>query len=951
MFLEPDPRPAKNTMSSGFFSSQTPVASPRDARSAKRKPLHERTKSQNNQQNPKSSPEKPTVRLVKPSPVPDSPSTKTIVSGDDNGQENKDTIQEKPLRWPQLGDVEKDASVSDPGFGASKQEFGVSGVPTPTNGLRRDERPANTAPPQDDASRFQRKAPWHRRSLSSGNYSESSTLKESEKSFTQRSDRSQRLSDGTTLRDTPTPSERETRAHADEEEDEEDLSLLPPQGLDALPETSPERSTIRAISSSPTSDSRPDSAPSDSSSSTRPRSLPSGSDQPTAISRANSRRTISVDSIHPLPQQFHIRSAGVSPSSFHQSQESFTQSDATPIPASSPNFIAYSPESLRPHSRSNPLRYTASIESIPARLQYPSVVRPPTGQSLATSSSWESSNDTVPPLQVARKRLRRKAGSDSLGAHTSSWNASNSRMLESEEVDTYPYPRQPFNRHLSTIASESDRPSRTTSQQLSQFSIGSGVWTLDDVTIVSASRSTRRRQSGRTQLSLSEPASPIRPTSSLAEEEVGDMTLGIFREESAKPQPLFRANPTMMMVPGRSGERQLPPIPPMPANRESEEHIDTLFPLQSPPLRQTRSGYSLRNRSNSVPSTRHSRQVSQISSVDSDRWSQNGSIVFPTWAKRFYSGNAALSSKVSLNSLSTAGTRPPTRAIDDNLWYERTLPSRTGTGYSHLEVESSTSSAFLPSIFRPRSRVPDKRRSKNIRSSKRRKARRSRPSPHRDSPPDSLAISIAPLPRSRDENGNEILASGQPRYGMLKDNDNDDDDEIQPYPSSTSRRYNQQKEWGTMEFPRSTTHDHAMTAMGMPTPHLMPSKRHSQNQLSNWRAPSFVESLDTLVRSRCNRQILLFALGFLCPLLWMVAAFLPLPKRPASPEELNQSLQGSTEDVQAAMMKHEIGDYEKRWRDERTFWKAWWWRMLNRVMSVVGLVVIGIVVSISFFFF
>ena len=78
----------------------------------------------------------------------------------------------------------------------------------------------------------------------------------------------------------------------------------------------------------------------------------------------------------------------------------------------------------------------------------------------------------------------------------------------------------------------------------------------------------------------------------------------------------------------------------------------------------------------------------------------------------------------------------------------------------------------------------------------------------------------------------------------------------------------------------------------------------------------------------------------------MLGAVLPVPVKPASVEEAQEmSVAGSEDDIQAAMMKHEAGDAERRWREERAWRKARWWRGLNRVMSVVGVLVIGAVVS------
>jgi len=148
-----------------------------------------------------------------------------------------------------------------------------------------------------------------------------------------------------------------------------------------------------------------------------------------------------------------------------------------------------------------------------------------------------------------------------------------------------------------------------------------------------------------------------------------------------------------------------------------------------------------------------------------------------------------------------------------------------------------------------------------------------------------------------------------------------------------------------MDFPRSMSKD---VLTGHPEDsHLFPDKR-TEKSMSPWHAPSFVESLDTLVRSRCNRQILLFVLGFLCPLCWMVASVLPLPQKPVSESEYENARQGGgrEEDIQAEMMKHEAGDAEKRRAEQRQWLKARWWRYLNRIMTVIGLLIIGAVIAL-----
>lgn len=941
VFLDPEPRRFHNTRKrnasgTSFFSAQKPLDNPRDSTGNKyawRKPLEERTRSQNNQQFPRvvpSSPAKTTVRIVEDSP--------TLLGSDqldkagfdlktpsvDKLADEGDTAEHVLAATPRQSESReaKPANVRDPGSSVSSPTLPANEVDFARN---------DTLPATGVHARGSRT--WHRRSGSTGNFSTSSTLKEGDSSLLggQSVGSRSRLSQGTTLRGTPTPYE-------------QDQSELPEaehstHALQTLEETSPERSTVRAVPSaqpvSPQteSDHQRDSQATQSSPIVRLLGRSSPTDyhlgSPSPPDRT-SRRTSSTGS---LPSAAYLRDISIVHYPRAQSsQDSLAPSDASlptasspnfavfpsdisiprsSIPPSSPNFIAFHSDASRPRSRSRPLRGVSSFDSIASRLQPSS--RPGTASAYPDSSS---STDTLPPLQLPKKRLRHKPASASLGTARSASGAQGSNMVTEEEIDTLPYPRYQFSSHLSTIASESDRRS---SQPLSHFSLGSGVSTIDDGSSIPLS--SRRRGSAPMESIMSS----REPDSSSGEhEDAGDMTLGLFREESAKPQPLFE---------NKRYDGPLPPLPPIPPSRDSDENWDTVSELQAPVLREQRSGYSLRTRSNSTPShsqsrrsQSHSRHLSQISYVSSDRGS-HGSSIFPVWAKQFYQHNVPLvsSSKISLGPLPPRPTNPHLR--NDSQRTERSITSRLGTGYSEIDNGGSpTSSHFLPSIFRPRTRG----------RSHGKKLSRSKGRPSGDSSrPDSMGIFADPLPQ--DPNA-ETTEAGQPKYGELKDESHGS---RRPLP----RKYSKQRQWNDMTFPRPMTKDRLSDfGMHMGEPRLGPSKRVS-NRLSIWRAPSFVESLDSLVRSRANRQILLFAIGFVLPFSWMLAAVLPIPKRPISASDLEESLGGSEDDVAAAMMKHEAGDAEKRWRDEKIFLKARWWRSLNRIMSVVGLLVIGAVVS------
>ncbi|KAK1079914.1 hypothetical protein LTR33_005986 [Friedmanniomyces endolithicus] len=960
MFLDPEPNKRQKAISpSPFLPPPMPSEGLDDQRwRVKRKPLHERTKSQNNEQGLDANPGKPTIRLVRHSPTPSTHQRSSVSSDvdyDDIKLAKRISLKRynsgrARARLSQPAGVVPEASAAEQGYDVQSQDVRLGSVSQSTLSSSNDEAqtlqtlqlpPSVILVPQSTTHAVPKTA-WHRRSGSSGNYSTASTLRDGEHSLPGNSRRSERLSQGTTLRGTPTPYELERPKSIEEEEGS---GQGPAHALQTLQDPSPERTTIRAVPPSVTSITTTDdhlgSGPSETSlASPQAGPPPTASDDLPTIPPKSSRRPSSTDSI---PATLSIRKTS-SPPTPHAPTLQDARSDSVLPEPSSPVLVVYDSDSSRPRSRSQPLRYTSSLESIQSRLQQPTAHRQDNKHNLANSTSWsslrpDSSTDTLESLQVLKKRSKHRPTSLSLGS--SSAFTSGSRMA-SQDYDTLPYPRHQHNSYLSTIASESDQQSRSTSRQLSHFSLGSGVLTGDDASSIPLSGTwPRGRQESELVESSASDASPA-VSGGNSQHEPGDMTLGIFRDESAKPQPLFKPRSPSAPGEGRRYDGPLPPIPPIPKSRNSDENWDTVSELQAPSLRPKRSGYSLRQRSNSTPSrsNSHSRQISQISTEESERWSHASSL-FPTWAKHFYGGTAALlsSSKVSLG---THNTPRPTRiqhGRTGSQWTERSVASRLGTGYSEIETGSPTSSHFLPSIFRPRTRIradtDGGRRTSNLRRSK-----RSRPSADTDGRPDSLAIFNDPLPESR--NG-AILPSGQPKWGKLKEGSPEEPLEHRRLP----RSYSKQKHYDQMQFPRPMTKDRLSDFALEQHPHLTPSKRHSL-RISTWRPPSFVESLDTLIHSRCNRQILLFALGFVCPLLWMLGAALPLPRKPLGATDAEKQVGvGSEEDVQMAMMKHEAGDAEKRWREEKEWLKAQWWRTLNRVMSLVGLLVIGAVIALA----
>ncbi|KAH7089574.1 hypothetical protein FB567DRAFT_305445 [Paraphoma chrysanthemicola] len=119
---------------------------------------------------------------------------------------------------------------------------------------------------------------------------------------------------------------------------------------------------------------------------------------------------------------------------------------------------------------------------------------------------------------------------------------------------------------------------------------------------------------------------------------------------------------------------------------------------------------------------------------------------------------------------------------------------------------------------------------------------------------------------------------------------------------------------------------------GYSTPHLRTDRRGGM-RYSAWKAPSLDDDLNTTLFGRQNRQILLFCIGFVFPLAWMIASFLPLP--------IDPNLVGARSQTDLEQQfAHNIAAV-----DDKAFQKATWWRNLNRIMSGIGTLLIGVIIA------
>jgi hypothetical protein len=98
-------------------------------------------------------------------------------------------------------------------------------------------------------------------------------------------------------------------------------------------------------------------------------------------------------------------------------------------------------------------------------------------------------------------------------------------------------------------------------------------------------------------------------------------------------------------------------------------------------------------------------------------------------------------------------------------------------------------------------------------------------------------------------------------------------------------------------------------------------------------------AMGTGVRRR-NAQICLFALGFIFPFAWFIAAVLPLPPKPRL----------SSKEPEKRLSRLEIErDLEKALgvSGEARYENARWWRKLNRGMSVLGVLILAAIIALA----
>ncbi|KAJ2899047.1 putative serine-rich protein [Zalerion maritima] len=124
------------------------------------------------------------------------------------------------------------------------------------------------------------------------------------------------------------------------------------------------------------------------------------------------------------------------------------------------------------------------------------------------------------------------------------------------------------------------------------------------------------------------------------------------------------------------------------------------------------------------------------------------------------------------------------------------------------------------------------------------------------------------------------------------------------------------------------------------SPHLR-FDRHA-SRYSVWDPPSVQWSAESGPLGRRNAQVILFVTGFLIPLNWIIAAFLPLPPDPKI--LLRQQMVERGGSTSSLDLPAEIEHTRNGAADETRYQSARWWRTLNRFMAIFGVLIIAAVI-------
>lgn len=140
------------------------------------------------------------------------------------------------------------------------------------------------------------------------------------------------------------------------------------------------------------------------------------------------------------------------------------------------------------------------------------------------------------------------------------------------------------------------------------------------------------------------------------------------------------------------------------------------------------------------------------------------------------------------------------------------------------------------------------------------------------------------------------------------------------------------------------------------SPHLWHDRAAISKRRSVFKAPSLDERAEGLNLNKRTIQIACFAVGFIFPFgkcqhspsltfpidiapAWLIASFLPLPDQPGSVKNKGKEAMPQTQFMED--LESQIGP-----ADDARYENARWWRIINRAMTLVGISLIAVIVSL-----
>lgn len=367
--------------------------------------------------------------------------------------------------------------------------------------------------------------------------------------------------------------------------------------------------------------------------------------------------------------------------------------------------------------------------------------------------------------------------------------------------------------------------------------------------------------------------------------------------------------------------------------REATDSVADLRPSEyrSPQLQPRSSGIlsllsSSASRSNSMRNSMDTRFNSMLSYTSSrqnslrsmHRPDSSDSLVsnlpLPTWARRYYSGGVPKDyfySASQITSTTNLTPRPSTSAPRPSTSVTYTSTSRTSTPRSPLQQ--------VARLFRPRARPRfiHPRQSHLEPGIGPLVSNPVEPQVPHSSHQRTVSTALDPAdPRAHWAGLDQQFAESVLRHAQAAQGP-----QVPESPSSTYRFFPRRRDW---------------------SPHLHQDWRaggHPRRSL--WHAPSMDENREILMNRR-NAQVFSFILGFIFPVSWFVAAFLPLPPKPSlQMDEINRI---PTPNLEAQLQQQIDVQEDIRYENAR------WWRILNRFMCLLGICVIAIVVTLAVIF-